>query len=466
MLIGYLAITTAVSLVFTKKNANAKQYFVAERSLGTVIIIAMLFSEIIAGAGTIGNAASAFQSGLSSVWANWGMAIGCFLFVPLVAKFYRAMAVEKGVMSIPQAYYYLFDQKTKTLMIVIVVVVYVILYSTQAVAAASIIAPLLGTDATVTAWCITGLFILTTITGGMKGIAWMNTLHAVIMYGGMAVVTFKAISSVGGMEALTNTLPQSYFSFAQPTLLTALAGALGTGLSFLASSNVTTCVFSANSQKAANRGILLGGLIVIPFALFPALLGLCAKVALPGINPNGALFGMANHLGPVYGGLVSMAIIAAIWSTAPTLLLIVTTTVTRDLYKACLRPQASDRQQLVFSKLLAVAVGIGGTLLGMNASSILNQMLGAFQIRSIAGIVLVFAVFWPRVTANAAFWSMLLGGAVAAVWQFSGQPFGIAPLWPAAAVCMIVLIPFTLASKQPVSPGHQLYRESLRQISA
>ena len=52
MLIGYLAITTAVSLVFTKKNANAKQYFVAERSLGTVIIIAMLFSEIIAGAGT------------------------------------------------------------------------------------------------------------------------------------------------------------------------------------------------------------------------------------------------------------------------------------------------------------------------------------------------------------------------------------------------------------------------------
>lgn len=464
MLIGYLAITTAISVFFTRKNANSTQYFVAERSLGTGVIIAMLFSEIIAGAGTIGNAASAFQSGLSSVWANWGMAIGCFLFVPLVSKFYRAVAVKKGAMSVPQAYSYLFDKKTKTLMIVIVVVVYIILYSTQAVAAASIIAPLLNADTTVATWCIAGLFILITVTGGMKGIAWMNTLHAVVMYVGMGIVALKAVTSVGGVEVLVDKLPQSYFSFAQPTLWTAVAGALGTGLSFLASSNVTSCVFSAKSQGAASRGIFLGGLSVIPFALFPAIIGMCAKVAMPDIVPNNALFGMANSMGSIYGGLVSMAIVAAIWSTAPALLLIVTTTATRDLYKEYIRPNATEVQQMRFSKLLAVVVGIGGTFLGMNASSILDQMLGAFQIRSVAGIVLVIAIFWPRVHANAAFWSMLFGGAVAAIWQFTGQPFGIAPLWPATAVCLVILIPLTLASRQAVSPGHQLYQNMRRDM--
>ena len=463
MLVSYLALTTVISLFFAKKNSNSQQYFVAERSLGTAIIVTLLFSEIIAGAGTIGNAASAFQSGLSAVWANWGMAIGCFIFVPLVARFYRSMAASKGVMSVPQAYEYMFDKRTKTLMIVIVSVVYIILYSTQAVAAASIMAPLLGLDAMIVTWIITGLFILTTVTGGMKGIAWMNAVHAAVMYIGMVVVATRSVSTAGGIQTLTQQLPSTYFSFTQPDLSTTIANALGTGLSFLAASNVTNCVFSAKSSQAANRGIIIGGLVVIPFALCPALIGISAKVAMPGIVPNNALYSMANSMGSVYGGLVSMAIIAAIWSTAPALLLIISTTITRDLYKSFLRPESTDKQQVRFSKVLVVFVGIIGTLLGMNAGSILGQMLGAFQIRSIAGIVLTCAIFWPRVNSNAAFWSMLCGGVVAAVWQFGGKPFGIAPLWPAAAVCLIVLIPMTLHSKEEKSPGHLIYKAAMKQ---
>ncbi len=56
-------------------------------------------------------------------------------------------------------------------------------------------------------------------------------------------------------------------------------------------------------------------------------------------------------------------------------------------------------------------------------------MLGAFQIRSVVGVVLLAALAWPRVNNRAAFWSMMGGGIVAAGWFFAGNPFGIAPLW-------------------------------------
>ena len=120
-----------------------------------------------------------------------------------------------------------------------------------------------------------------------------------------------------------------------------------------------------------------------------------------------------------------MAILAAIWSTGPSLLLIVSTTVTRDFYHGVINKNATDRQQLNCTRLTALIIGIGASLLGMQASSILNSMLGAFQIRSVVGLVLVVALFWKRVNSHSAFWSMLFGGIVAAVWFFSGNPFGM-----------------------------------------
>jgi SSS family solute:Na+ symporter len=460
MIVAYMVITTLISFYFSRKTDSAESYYVADRKLSTGMIIAMLFSEFIAGAGTVGNAASAFNGGLSSVWANWGMAIGCFMFVPFVGRFYHAMAVSKGAMSIPECFRLFYDKRTHILLIAIIVLVYIMIYSTQAIAAASVIAPLLGVNPLLITWIVTFLFIAVTLFGGMEGIAWMNVLHSIVMYLGMFLVAFVALRSVGGMDTLRAALPEKYFSFAQPNLSTIMASALGTGLSFLAAANVTNGCFCAKSAKASNRGIILAGMLCIPFALAPAIIGICARVAVPAAGSNSVLYTMANFLGSGYGGIISTAIIAAIYS--PGLLLIICTVLTKDLFKGYVAPHATEKQQLLFTKVLVVAVGVISTIVGLHADSILDQMLGAFQIRSVVGIVLAVSLFWPRVSKDAAFWSMLGGGAVAVVWQFSGRPFGISTLWPAAAVCLMILIPMTLFGKEKISPGYRMYKEALK----
>ena len=466
MVFGYILLTALVSFYFAKRaKANTESFYTANRSMPIIVVAALLFSEIVAGAGTIGVAGNGFSGGLSSaVWANWGLGLGCFLIPFTVSKFYRSMAAKYHAMTIPECYAAMFGQKVRVVMIIVVALAYLIFFSLQAPAAASILAPMLGLDQTLVAWCITALFVLVTIFGGMVGVSWIGVVHTGVMIVGMGIVTVMSISKAGGMGSLRMELPANYFSVVGDDWMTVVASALGSAISFLASSNVTNALFGAKNRRSANGGMFIAGILTIPFALMPAMIGICAKATMPGISASNALYRMADSIGPVYSGLVSMAIIAAIWSTAPSLLMVISGTFTKDFYRVVIKPDATEKQQMRFSYVVIVIAGVLGTWLGLGAKSILNQMLGAFQIRSIVGIVLLAALVWPRVNSRSAFWSMLLGGLTAAVWFFAGSPFGAAPLWPGALVCLVVLVPLTLMSKQKISDGYQKYLDAQKEL--
>jgi len=446
MVIVYGVATIAISLVYSRKQQSLETYFVAERNLPLGLVAMLLFGELVAGSSTVGNAATAFNNGISSVWGSWGVGAGCIIFVVFVSKTLFNLGAEKGCMSLAEAYAHLFDDRSRMVMMVTTVVVYFIIFSTQAPAAAAILSPLLGIDYSVAVWIFAAVFIGVTIFGGLQGVANMNILNTFVMIAGMVIVAVKSISSLGGVSSIQASLPANFFNIGYPNIWTVLAQGLGSALGCIVAATVTSACFSAKSHKVANRGILLAGIVVIPFALLPSLIGMSARIVAPDIHSNTALYEMANHLGPIFGGIISIACLAAIMDSSG-LLLIVTTTITRDFYKHLLFPKATDRQQLVFSKIAAIVVGVTATWFGMNASSILGQVLGAFQIRSIAGIVLLAKIIWPSVSKDAAFYSMFMGGLIAMVWHFAGNPFGTQPLWPGAAVCLTILIPMTLFGK-------------------
>lgn len=470
MMLVYVVGTTLISVIFAKKQAkkqaDAKEFLVASGGLGAVLIIPLLFAEMIGGTGTIGAAQTGYTTGVYGVWATWGMTAGCIFFLVFVQKFYLTMHKKNGAASVPEAYGQFFDQKTRIVSLVITALVFTIFYALQPTAAASIISPMLGIDKELCSWICAAIFILVTVLGGMKGVAWMNFVHAVIMYVFIGIVCFKSIHSVGGMEMLTSTLPSTYFDLGHPSWGSAIAILIGTAFSYLASPTCGNATFSAKNMKSARGGILSAAILVMPFALMVVFIGIAAKVALPDIPSANALFSMANLQGTVFGGLVSMAIMAAIWSTAPAMLLVVSGTITRDLYKGFIKKDATDKEQIRFSRIAIVVIAIVATFFGNHASSLLAQMTAAFQIRSIVGIVLAIALLWPRVTSTAAFWSTLIGGALAAIWHFVGQPFGIAPLWPSAILGVIVLVVLTFATgKEKVSPGYKRYKEALAQMT-
>ncbi|MFQ7032290.1 MAG: hypothetical protein ACLRRJ_05070 [Clostridium sp.] len=89
MVVAYFIITTAAGKIMNGKGDNSIQhFFVAKKHLGIGLTVALMFGEMVAGSSTVGNAASAFKMGLSSVWTNWEW-YWEFVFVFCTAKFYR-----------------------------------------------------------------------------------------------------------------------------------------------------------------------------------------------------------------------------------------------------------------------------------------------------------------------------------------------------------------------------------------
>lgn len=461
----YFAITTAIGFYMMRQKSSLAGFFVAKKELGALLIVPLLFSEIIAGAGTVGNAAQAFGFGISAVWVNWGMSIGCVLVLLTAAKFYRVIGNKFNSVSVPQVYAARFDAKTRIVMMITLVLVYAILFAMQPVAAGNILSPLLGVDKTMITWILGILFIVLCITGGMKGMAWMNALHTIVMYVGLGSVAYVAVKWAGGFSGLQAKLPATYFQMDQPDLLTMAGWVVGTALSFYAASVLIACIFGARDEKAYKLGFSYAAVLTFIFALFPALIGMVGKAMLPTAASGSILYTVANQLGPVFAVLASMGILAAILSTAPALLLLTSTMLSEDVYKL-FRPNADEAERLKFSRISMAVLGIAATYFGMQAGSILAQMAGAFQIRAIAGLVLLVAIYWKRVDSRAAFWSILIGGLVAAGWHFGGNPYGVTSLWPSLAIGVPILVILTLMAPKPVSDGYEVYEECLVEAHA
>lgn len=465
LVLAYFVVTAAIGAYMVRSQSSVSEFFVAKRNLSAWLIIPLLFAEMIAGAGTVGNAATAFDIGISSAWVNWGMCIGCIAVMLLAVKYYRVVGTKAGAMSVPEAYLTRFDAKTRMVMLVILVLVYLMLFAMQPVAAAAILSPLLGIDKILITWIMGALFVYLTISGGMRGLAWMNVLHSIVMYIGLGIVCFFAVKAAGGWSGMQATLPPEFFSLGQPDLLTVLGWTIGTALSYFAASTVVAVIFGGNTERDINKGMIGAAILVGIFALFPAVIGMAGKVLLPAAEGRQILYLVADLLGPSFAVIASMGILAAILSTGPAMLLVVITMISRDIFRV-FKPDASEKDELKFARIATVVLGAIAIYAGLQATSILNQLVGAFQIRAIAGLVLVVAVFWPRVDSRAAFWSMLLGGLVAAVWHFTGNPYGVTSLWPSLIVGVPILIILTLMAKKPVDEGYTKYQDMLDEATA
>lgn len=467
VVVAYIVITTSVGVYLSnraKASQNLDSFFLGKKNLGPVLICFLMFGEMVAGSSTVGSATTAFGSGMSSVWTNWGQALGVFVFVLTVSKFYR-VASHNGAYSVPEAFEFRFDRRTRLVVMVIVMVVYGIMYAMQPRAAAAVLAPMINIDLTLMTWIMALIFTVQALVG-LKGIAAMNIVHASFLYVGCVVVAVLAYVNVGSLDVVRETLGREFLSFTQPSLQSVIGTAAGSLFGFILSSTLVANVYSAKSKKAANTGVLVAAILVIVFALFPAFIGVAGKVMFPDAAGGTILYTVADNFGPFVGGLASMAIIAAVFSTAPAFLLTLSTTLTRDFYVTIVNKNATEQQQLRFSKLAIVGIALVATFLGTKATSILSQVSGAFQIRSVAGLVLIISCYWKKVDKRAAFWSILCGGIVAAVWHFAGQPFGIAPFWTGNGVGLVILIILTMMNGYTESPDFANYREHLEAIPA
>lgn len=453
----YIALTFLLGFILNKRSKDTKELFVAKNQLSVLLLVPLLFGEIIAGASTTGSAQGGFTQGISAIWVFVGKGFGCLVFAVLFGEFFTR-AGKAGIMSVPEAFNWRFDAKVRYVMIFIVLVPLFLVCSSQCKAAASLLSPMLGIEVNVTI-CIVGVIFGILALAGLKGLAKMNILHSCLIFFGVMFVALVCTNSQGGFAELKVTVPAGYWDLTHPSIWEITGQLVSATLAFMVAVTPANACYSSDNLRTSRASLCIAGALAMVFSFFPVLIGLCGKVAIPGADANTVLYTMPATLSPALAGLATMAVLAAVLSTAPFLFLSCSTIVIRDILLP-IKGSIPEQTQMKMTVLITAIFTAVAIYFAINTSSIFNQIIGANHIKSMAAFVLIVSLFWKRLTNWAAFWALLISGFLSTLWYFEGSVFGLAiePLWPALTISALLMIMISFADKKHSFKDYAAYK--------
>jgi solute:Na+ symporter, SSS family len=147
---------------------------------------------------------------------------------------------------------------------------------------------------------------------------------------------------------------------------------------------------------------------------------------------------------------------AIIISTANSFLLTPASALMNDVYKKVINPGASDRQLLLWTRVLVVVLGALGFVALQFFQTILAMALWAYTMYGAAVTPALLAAFiWPRATRQGGVASIASGMAVTLGWEIYAQRAGgeyllnLPTVYPAVTASVLMLVVVSLATPAP-----------------
>jgi SSS family solute:Na+ symporter len=239
------------------------------------------------------------------------------------------------------------------------------------------------------------------VAGGLLSSAWVNAVQLVVLLGGFLIALPIVLANVGGLAALTSgpRVPAHFSDF----FYSAGPGSGWTrlillGPAFVISPGLLQKAYGATNARAVRVGIGVQALVLALFAFIPALLGMAARVSNPGIESANLVLPtvLVDEL-PVYlGALALAAIFSAEVSTCDAILFMLATSLSQDLYKRFIRPEASDQQLLRVARGASIAGGIGGVILALQLSTVMQALDIFYALLTVSLLIPVVGGLYSR----------------------------------------------------------------------
>lgn len=303
---------------------------------------------------------------------------------------------------------------------------------------------------------VAGFVILYTALAGMFSVAYTDVVNGAFFTLGLVLALFFLVGEVGGVSGLFESLPPGRAQlFGHYGPMHFLGVGLPVLLLVLGDANMHQRFFSAKSEKAAKKGVLLmlGGVFVVD-----ALVIACAVVGVALVqkgwvtapaNPAHIIVHLAfNALPPFVGAILVTTVVAIIVSTADSYLLAPATSLVRDVYQRFINKNPSEKMLVRGSRLAVVLLGFFSFGLAFTSDEFFNVALFAYTIYG-AGITPAFlaALLWKGATPQGALASMIVGVVTAIVWKF-GVDSSIGAIIPAALLNIFTLVTVSLLTKK------------------
>ena len=211
-------------------------------------------------------------------------------------------------------------------------------------------------------------------------------------------------------------------------------------------------LFAAKDGEVAKKASIIGGIIMVIVSFFPTIIGMGAR-ALSDLESGGMAFPwvVQNLMNPVIGGIVLAAILAAIMSTADSLLTAATSHIVKDFWIETFKvDEIKDEKKLLnISRNFTFVIGILGLVIALIMPGIIDALIYSYTMYS-AGVFIpvIGGVLWKSATKQGALASLIVGSIVALLGILTkANIFGAPAEIYAALVSLAVFIVVSLATQ-------------------
>jgi solute:Na+ symporter, SSS family len=403
LLVGYSVGLVLLGLWIARLVRTSGDFFVAGRRLTAPLLFSTVLAANIGAGTTVGAAGLAYQDGISAWWWNGSAAIGSvFLALWIGPRIWR-VASRHNLYTAGDYLELRYGRAVRGIVASLIWLGTLSILAGQLIAGAAVLTVVAGmprwAGTVVSAIVMTVYFMA----GGLLSSAWVNAVQLIVLLAGFLIAAPLVVSSVGGLQALSAPAAAApgytdFFYSAGPGSGIALLALLGPG--FIISPGLLQKVYGASSERSVRIGVGAQAIAQGLFGFIPVVLGMSARVAHPDIaNLNLVLpTVLVEQLPPLVGALGLAAVYSAEVSTCDAILFMLATSLSQDLYKRFLRPNASDAQLLRVARLASAAGGIGGVVLALQLPTV-TAALGFFY--SLLGVSLFVPVIGGLYTRRA-----------------------------------------------------------------
>ncbi|MCH5203623.1 MAG: sodium:solute symporter family protein [Oscillospiraceae bacterium] len=441
----YVIVTILVG-VWSRKKAKTSKTFDGV-GLGFGLCVVASAGEWMGGTSTTGVSEYGYVYGISGAWYTIANGLGiCFLAL-FFAKLFRSLKTPT-VSGIIGKY---IGKKARIVSGALLLLVMATVGVSQMIALGSLGEALFGLKAAPAILILGYGVLIYTVCGGMPAVGYTNILHMVVMYGGSLLALFLCLKDVGGWTTLTDTLPKSYFSGFTIGFPKVSSWIIASVLGACTAQAGLQPILGAKDEKTAVKSSYAIAVLVAPFGIITAILGMIAKVKFPFLeNPKLALSELLMTLPPMAGGVVMASIFAAILSTAAPIFLACGTIFSRDIFcelKFLNKNNADDKAILKVSRTATFVAGTVCILMSVllnGSSTILDLVYFAYSIRGSLFIILLLGIYWKKISQSGAIVGMILTSLLGLFWIIYENIFGTYPISPYLTETYISVIAATV----------------------
>lgn len=434
--VAYMILLAFISFGARRYASTAKSFVTGGVTYPAVFIGFMLMSEFIGASSSVGVAQQAYVSGISAAWTVGSFGIGFLLYSVLLARKFN----QGGENTISGVLARVYGSKVKVATSIIMICALQIVAVSSYSAGGAVLAPLLSVDRS-TAIIITGCAAALYVSfGGMRSVIYTNVIHAVLKYVGVLIALVLAIGMAGGLQNVLDVTPPKMFSVAGAGWGQVLAWVVAGAGAVFSTQYVVQAISAVPDGAKATSASFYAALLLIPFGIAAACVGIAAKAAFPGINPIQALPEVIAHMGDIPASIVVAGVTASLFGTVSAISIGTATLIYKDFYLPLTGKSGEDSSSLAFVRIATIVVGLLPIPLAILSTQIIAVAFLAKALRASLAVLVLLVFYAPKFGTNGGAMVSILMSLLGTVgWYLAGNPLGIDNAYVAIVIPIVVM---------------------------